>query len=710
MLKIVAIFESMALYFGCTGKYMYKTKKNQQFKYPKAHVGDQIDQYFSTEVADPYRWLEDDCSQQTGNWVKEQNQFTKSVLGQLSGREVIKSQLKKHQDFERLEVPFIKGKYIWFFKNSGLQNQSVLYRQSLDQTEEAEVFLDPNLFNSNGTASLAGYQFSVTGKYLAYQVSENGSDWNRIYVVEVASGERINSTGIESKFSDLAWVGDKGFYYSRYDRGCNDSFSVKNDQHKLYYHLLGGREDTLVFGNTDEQESRYVSAEVSEDGRYLFAYSCKTTSGNRLFIKDLSQPDHGWVAAVTDEGSSVWYLVSDQGWIYFYTNLDAVNGKVVRCRADKSQPEYWETVIAETDHAMDCNISGKYFFAHYVVDVCSRVKQYDFSGNYIQDIALPGLGSVEGFAAEKNQKKTFFGFSNYTTAKEIYCLDLDTQEIELFKSSSSPFKGTDYLSEQVFYPSKDGTCIPMTIVRHKKTQLTKKNPTILYGYGGFQASLLPEFDPNIAAWLELGGIYAVANLRGGSEYGKAWHDAGCRLNKQNVFDDFIAAAEFLIDKQYTNSDFLAINGASNGGLLVAAVMLQRPELFKVVVPEVGVLDMLRYHTFTAGAGWSYDYGTAEDSQEMFEYLKAYSPVHNVISDVNYPATLILTSDHDDRVVPAHSFKFSAALQAHSNGTNPQLIRIETDAGHGAGTPTSKRLEAKADVYGFILQQMDFSLL
>ncbi|MBL1383275.1 MAG: S9 family peptidase, partial [Colwellia sp.] len=577
---------------------------------------------------------------------------------------------------------------------------------------EAEVFLDPNTFSEDGTTSMSGLSFSEDGSLLAYQISEGGSDWRKIIVIDTETKEQVEQALVDVKFSGVSWLANDGFYYSSYDKPEGSELSAKTDQHKVYYHKLGQDqgEDTLVFGNTAEQKHRYVGAKATKDGRYLFISASVSTSGNKLFIKDLTKPDSEFVTVVGNTDSDTSVIDNEGSKLFLVTNLNAPNKKVVTVDASNPQPENWQDFIPETENVLNVTLGGNTFFANYMVDAISKVKQYNKKGELIREISLPGVGTASGFGGKKEQTTLYYSFTNYKTPGTTYSFDVQSGESKVYRKSGIDFNSDNYTSEQVFYTSKDGTKVPMIITYKSDIKLDGSNPTILYGYGGFNISLTPRFSSTTAAWLEQGGVYAVANIRGGGEYGKEWHKAGTQLQKQNVFDDFIAAAEYLQDKKYTSKKRLALRGGSNGGLLVGAVMTQRPDLFQVALPAVGVLDMLRYHTFTAGAGWAYDYGTSDQSKEMFDYLKGYSPIHNVKAGVEYPATMITTGDHDDRVVPSHSFKFAAELQANQAGTNPTLIRIETNAGHGAGTPTSKIIDLYADMYGFTLYNMGIKSL
>ncbi len=713
MKNITVIFFAFLSLVACKQE-PNEMKQNREaiaVNYPETKQVDTVDTYFGVEVKDPYRWLEDDRSAETEAWVKSENEVTFGYLDNIPYRKELKERLEKLWNYEKVGSPFTEGDYIYFYKNDGLQNQYVVYRKKGEDAKD-EVFLDPNSFSEDGTTSLAGLSFTNDGSLAAYSISEGGSDWCKIIVIDAVTKEQIGDTLIDVKFSGISWYKNEGFYYSSYDKPEGSELSAKTDQHKVYYHKLGTKQkdDKLVYGGTAAEKHRYIYGGVTEDNRYLLISPRVSTSGNKLFIKDLTKPNSPLVT-VLDNTDSDTYLIDNVGSkLYLVTNLNAPNQKIVTVDAANPTPENWKDFIPETEHVLSPSTGGGYFFTEYMVDAVSKVKQYDYDGNFIRDVELPGFGNAGGFGGKKEAKTDYYSFTNYNTPSSIYKYDVDTGKSELYWKPSIEFNSDDYESKQVFYNSKDGTKVPMIITHKKGIELNGKNPTILYGYGGFNISLNPSFSITNAIWMEQGGIYAVPNLRGGGEYGKEWHKAGTQMQKQNVFDDFIAAAEYLIENKYTSSDFLAIRGGSNGGLLVGATMTQRPDLMKVALPAVGVLDMLRYHTFTAGAGWAYDYGTAEDDKEMFEYLKGYSPVHNVKEGVQYPATLVTTGDHDDRVVPAHSFKFAAELQSKQTGNNPTLIRIETDAGHGAGTPVSKTIEQYADIFGFTLYNMGFETL
>lgn len=691
-----------------------QTKEQSSLTYPDTKKDETVDTYFDVEVADPYRWLEDDMSEETAVWVKEQNKVTFDYLNQIPFRNDLKEQLSDIWNYEKVGAPFHQGSFTYFYKNDGLQNQFVLYRYKTgEDPSTAEVFIDPNSFAEDGTISLDQVRFSTDGSKLAYSISEGGSDWRKIIILDAETKEKIGDTLIDVKFSGMSWKGEEGFYYSSYDKPDGSELSAKTDQHKLYFHKLGTpqSEDEVVFGGTEEERHRYVSGSVTEDNRYLLVSASVSTSGNKLFIKDLNKPDSEFVAILDNTDSDTYVMDNDGSKLFIVTNLNAPNKKIVSVDANSPAPENWKDLLPETENVLNAGTGGGYIFANYMEDAVSKVYQYDYDGKLVREIELPGVGSAGGFSAKKDEDELYYSFTNYITPPSIYKMEIESGDSELFIQPEIDFNPDDYESKQIFYTSKDGTKIPMIITHKKGLEMNGKNPTILYGYGGFNISLTPSFSIANAVWLNQGGIYAVPNLRGGGEYGKEWHISGTQLQKQNVFDDFIAAAEYLIDNDYTSNDYLAIRGGSNGGLLVGATMTQRPELMKVAIPAVGVLDMLRYHTFTAGAGWAYDYGTSEDNKEMFEYLKGYSPLHNIKEGVEYPATMITTADHDDRVVPAHSFKFAAELQAkHKNEENPTLIRIETDAGHGAGTPVSKTIEQSADVFAFILYNMGFEEL
>ena len=684
-------------------------KQQTNVNYPLTTKKAVIDTLFGTEVVDNYRWLEDDRSEATETWVKAENEVTFDYLSKIPYRTQLKTRLTELWNYEKVGTPFIEGGYTYFYKNDGLQNQYVIYRK---KDGEETVFLDPNTFSEDATTSLGSLSFSKDGKTVAYSISEGGSDWRKIIIMDAVSKTIKEDTLVDVKFSGISWYKNEGFYYSSYDKPKGSELSAKTDQHKLYYHQLGTaqKDDIVIFGEKAIEKHRYVGGSVTEDNRYLLISASTSTSGNKLYIKDLTVKNSPLIPIIDTFESDTYVAQNRKSKLYLVTNMNAPNKKVVTVDAKNPSSENWKDFIPETENVLSLNSGAGYFFAEYMVDAVSKVLQYDFDGNLVREVKLPGVGSSGGFGGKKEAKELYFSFTNYNTPNSSYKFNPKDGTYTSYWKPAINFNPEDYQSKQVFYTSKDGTKIPMIITHKKGVELNGKNPTILYGYGGFNISLTPSFSIANAVWMEQGGIYAVPSLRGGGEYGKKWHKAGTQMQKQNVFDDFIAAAEYLIEEKYTSSAYLAIRGGSNGGLLVGATMTQRPDLMKVALPAVGVLDMLRYHTFTAGAGWAYDYGTAEDSKEMFEYLKGYSPVHNVKEGVEYPATLVTTGDHDDRVVPAHSFKFAAELQNKQSGSNPTLIRIETNAGHGAGTPVAKTIEQYADIFGFTLFNMGFEQL
>ena len=698
------------VFFSISFINLFSQKQSISVKYPNTAKVDSIDTYFGIQVRDPYRWLEDDLSTETEQWVKAQNEVTFGYLNKIPYRKKLRERLEKLWNYEKISAPFKEGDYTYFYKNDGLQNQYVLYRKK--ENQEEEVFLDPNKFSEDGTTSLAGIEFTKDGSLAAYSISEGGSDWRKIIVIDTETKKTVGDTIIDVKFSGISWLGNKGFYYSSYDKPKGSELSAKTDQHKIYYHELNTpqKEDKIIFGNTQNEKNRYARAYTTEDQKYLIISASNSTSGNKLFIKDLSKPDSKLITILDNYDSDSYIIDNNDTKLFIVTNLNAPNKKIVVTDFSKPTPENWKDLIPETINVLSPSTGGGYIFAEYMIDAISNVYQYDYNGKFIRNIELPGIGSVNGFSGKKEEKELYFNFSNYNTPSSYYKLNVDSGNYETYWKPNINFKSEDYESKQVFYQSADGTKIPMIITYKKGTQLNGKNPTILYGYGGFNISITPSFSIGSTVWLEQGGILAIANLRGGGEYGKKWHLSGTKLNKQNVFDDFIAAGEYLINNEYTSSEYLAVRGGSNGGLLVGATLTQRPELMKVAICQVGVLDMLRYHKFTAGAGWAYDYGTSDESKEMFDYLKKYSPLHRIERSTEYPAVLITTGDHDDRVVPAHSFKFAATLQEAQIGKDPVLIRIETNAGHGAGTPVSKTIQQYADMYAFTLFNMGFTKL
>jgi prolyl oligopeptidase len=681
-------------------------KKEMKFAYPKTRIEESAqDKYFETTVADPYRWLENDTSAETKAWVKAENKVTQAYLNSIPFRNGIKKRLQTLWNYERFSAPSKEGKYTYFYKNTGLQNQSVMYRQLGNETPT--IFLDPNSFSVKGTTSLAGISFSKDGSLAAYQISEGGSDWRKVIVIDASTQTKMGDTLKDVKFSSMAWKGNEGFYYSSYDKPKEGSqLSGKTQSHKLYYHKLGTNQatDKLIFGG-NELPIRYIDGSITENEHWLIISAANATYGNQIYVQNLLKPNAPIIQLNHDMKNSSGVLDADDQFFYIETDVDAANKKIVKAPINKPTVENWVDLIPETKNVLSVTTAGGYFFCSYLKDAVSQVFQYDKTGKKIREVVLPGVGTATGFSGKENDKEVYFTFTSYIYPPTIFKLTIASGKTSVFKKPNVQFNPSDFESKQVFYTSKDGTRIPMIITHKKGINLNGKNPTLLYGYGGFSISLTPSFSTANIVLLENGGIYAVANLRGGGEYGEDWHNAGVKTKKQNVFDDFIAAAEYLKTANYTSTEYLAIAGGSNGGLLVGACITQNPDLCKVAFPAVGVMDMLRYHKFTAGAGWAYDYGTSEDSKEMFEYLRKYSPVHNLKSGTNYPATMVTTADHDDRVVPAHSFKFAAALQAAHRGENPVMIRIETQAGHGAGMSTQQVIEGVTDKWSFLFYNM-----
>lgn len=681
------------------------TSQQKKIVYPETAKVDTVDVYFGTQVPDPYRWLENDTSAATAEWVKAQNEVTAEYLSRIPFRDKLLKRMTELADYEKIGTPFKKhGKY-YFRKNDGLQNQSVYYVQD-SLNGEPRVFLDPNKLSEDGTVALTGLYFSNDGKYTAYSISRSGSDWSEIFVMNTETGKLLDDHIQWAKFSGASWEKD-GFYYSAYDAPVKGKeFSNVNENHKIYYHKIGEPQssDKLVYRNPAHPK-RFYSAGTSEDERVLFLFESGAGRGNNLSIRNLTKPGAPFVQLTTDfdyQYSPI-EVIGDQ--IYIFTNYGAPKNRIMV--ADLKQPklENWKELVPESDAVLSgADIIGGKLFLTYDKDASNHAYVYGLDGKMIHEIKLPSLGSV-GFSGDKDDKECFFGFTSFTIPGATYKYDMDGNSYELYRAPEVQFNPDDFVTEQIFFTSKDGTKVPMFLTYKKDLKKNGKNSVFLYGYGGFGISLNPYFTTSRIPFLENGGIYAQVNLRGGSEYGEEWHIAGTKMQKQNVFDDFISAAEYLIDNKYTNKEGIAIVGGSNGGLLVGACMTQRPDLFRVAVPQVGVMDMLRYHKFTIGWNWASDYGTSEDSKEMFEYLKGYSPLHNLKPGTKYPATLITTADHDDRVVPAHSFKFAATLQAANDGTNPTIIRIDTKAGHGAGKPMSKILEEQADTYGFIMYNL-----
>ncbi|MFZ1785455.1 MAG: prolyl oligopeptidase family serine peptidase [Ferruginibacter sp.] len=708
MLRILTIATCIILFTACNDNASQSTLtsyKTIEVKYPETVKDSTVkDNYFGTVVPDPYRWLENDTSAETAAWVKAENEVTQNYLSQIPFRDAIKSRYEKLFNFEKYSAPFRQGKYMYYYKNSGLQNQSVLYREA-DGSNVAEEFLDPNTFSKDGTTSLAGISFSKDGSMAAYNISEGGSDWQKIVVMDAATKKQTGDT-LELKFSGASWKGNDGFYYSNYERTKNGNIlSAKNDNQKLYYHKLGTPQsaDNLVYGD-DAHAVRYIWGYLSEDEKWLIMGAANETYGSSLSVQDLTKPGSPVIQIVTDMKNNHSIIDVDDNYFYIQTDKDAPTNKLVAAPVANPVQANWKTIVEAKPEVLSVSAVGGSIFCSYLKDAVNKVYQYDRTGKQIREVQLPGLGTAGGFSGKMDEKETYFVFTSYVNPTTIYKMDLASGKTSVYKESKVQFKPADFESKQVFYTSKDGTKIPMLITYKKGLELNGKNPCLLYGYGGFGVSLTPYFSTSNIILMENGGLFAVPNIRGGGEYGEDWHNAGIKTKKQNVFDDFIAAAQYLVDSKYTSRDMLAIEGGSNGGLLVGACITQKPDLCKVAFPAVGVMDMLRYNQFTAGAGWSYDFGTAQDSKEMFEYLYHYSPLHNVKAAA-YPATMITTADHDDRVVPAHSFKFAAAMQANQQGANPVLIRIETKAGHGAGKSTQQIIQEQADKWSFMFYNM-----
>ncbi len=687
---------------------------NRDFTYPETKKIDHVDTYHGVEVPDPYRWLEDDLADDTKAWVTAQNEVTFGYLNSIPFKAELQSRIEKLNDYEKISAPFKEGDYEYFYKNDGLQDHSVVYRTPVgDDKATPEVFLDPNTFSKDGTVALRGIIFTEDGTLSAHMITEGGSDWRKIIVMDVKEKRILEDTLMDVKFSGVSWRGNEGFYYSSYDKPKGESeLSAKTQHHKLYYHQLGTPQsrDAVVFGG-EKQPNRYVGGGITTDNNYLIISAAQNTSGAQMYVKDLNNPSGPLIQIQDDYFARCNYVANEGTTFYFNTNIGAPNYRLVKVDLNNPDQKNWKDVIPETENVLRVNTGGGKIFANYLVDAKTAIKQYDMNGKMEREVELPGIGSASGFGAKDEDKDFYYTFTSFTYPSTIFKYDIASGKSTLYRESNVKFNPEDYETKQVFYNSKDGTKVPMFIVHKKGLKMDGKNPTYLYAYGGFNVSLTPRFSSTRIAWLEQGGIYAQPNLRGGGEYGEKWHLAGTKMNKQNVFDDFIAAGEYLISNNYTSSDYLAIAGGSNGGLLVGATMAQRPDLAKVALPAVGVMDMLRYHKFTAGAGWAADYGTADDSPEMFEYLKNYSPVHALKAGTAYPATMVTTADHDDRVVPAHSFKFAAQLQESHEGENPVMIRIQTNAGHGS-VSTKQRMELSADIYAFVWENMgvtpDFS--
>ncbi len=674
--------------------------------YPETAKGDSVCTYFGVDVPEPYAWLENDTSAETGAWVKAQNDITFAYLDKIPFRQALKKRLTDLTNYPKYGSPFKKNDVYYFFKNDGLQNQSVLYRQpTLDA--EPEELLDPNKLSDDGTVALTNISFSKDGKYLAYSIARSGSDWNEIYVMDVATRSLLDDQVKWVKFSDISWEGD-GFYYSAYDAPvAGKELSNKNEYHKIFFHRVGQAQtsDKLIFENKNHP-LRNCGAKITEDEKFIFIFETESTSGNSLHLKDLSKSNAPLTQLVADFENDYSPIGHFNEKLYVVTNWGAPRQRLMAIDPAKPARENWTEVIPETENVLEnVEIIGGRFVAIYMKDATDHAYVFDASGKQLYEINLPTLGTVNGLSGDEKDNEAFYVFTSYTFPPTIYRFDVAENKSEVFHKTEVAFNPEDYVSEQVFFTSKDGTKVPMSLTYKKGLARNAQNPTMLYGYGGFNISLTPSFNVGRIPFIENGGIYAIVNLRGGGEYGEEWHKAGTKLQKQNVFDDFIAAGEYLIAENFTSPEKLAINGGSNGGLLVGACMTQRPDLFAVAIPEVGVLDMLRYQKFTIGWAWATDYGTSDESEEMFQYLMGYSPLHNLKKGVKYPATLVTTADHDDRVVPAHSFKFAAALQAANDGTNPTLIRIDPKAGHGAGRPIGKVIDAQTDVWSFVMYNL-----
>ena len=685
-----------------------------KLSYPVARKSDQVDDYHGTKVADPYRWLEDLDSPETKAWVEAENKLTFDYLNQIPERSWIKSRLTELWNYERFGTPFKEGGRYFYTKNSGLQNQSVLY--TVDSLEsQPRALLDPNTLSTDGTVALSGLRISHNGKLMAYGLAASGSDWTEWHVRDVDTGNDLPDTIKWVKFSGAAWTIDaKGFFYSRYEEPTSgNKLAAVNEYQKFYYHRLGTRQsdDVLVYSSNDEKQKRWTyRGFVTDDGRYLILnLSPGASSENRVYYKDLQANNAPLVKLLDESGIAYRFIDNDGPVFWFSTDKDTPHKKVIAIDTRAPEQKNWKVVIPEAKETLNgVNVVGDKFVASYLKDAHSLVKVYDLQGHFVREVELPGIGSASGFDGKRGDNETFYSFTSYTTPTTIYHYDVASGKSTIFRQPKVAFNPNDYEVKQVFYTSKDGTRVPMFITHKKGLKLDGNNPTLLYAYGGFDISELPGFSVANLAWLEMGGVYAVANLRGGGEYGKEWHEAGMKSKKQNVFDDFIAAAEWLIKNKYTSTPRLAITGGSNGGLLVGAVLTERPELFGAALPAVGVMDMLRFPKFTIGAAWMTEYGSP-DNPEDFKAIYAYSPLHNIKQGASYPPTLITTADHDDRVWPGHSFKFTATMQAAQAGPAPILIRIETKAGHGAGRPISKTIEEVTDRYGFLVRALNIKV-
>lgn len=701
-----------ALISGITITAINATECN--WKYPVAPTTNQVDEFFGVKVPDPYRWMEDNSSEDLGTWITEENKITSAYLKSIPERENIRARLTKLYNYERFGTPFKEGNRYFISHNNGLQNQSVLYTMdSLDG--EMRMLIDPNTLSTDGTVALSGLSVSENGKWMAYGLSASGSDWQEWRVRDVATGKDTQDHLEWIKFSSAEWRRDgSGFFYCRYDKPDDQhQYQASNENQKIYFHKLGDKQekDELIYARPDAPKQNF-GVEISQDDRYLIIYAHTGTAPlEEISILDLKAKAAGEkvepLCILPGFDADYRYIYNEGTKFWFFTDYQSPRARIIVFDCTAPQKENWKTIIPQAEETLlGVSLVNNRIVAHYLKDATSQVKIFNLQGKLIREVCLPGIGTASGFWDKKNERETFYSFTSFTTPGTIYRYDMQTGVSSIYKKATSEFKSEQYETKQIFYPSKDGTKIPMFIVYKKGLELNGKNPTLLYGYGGFNISMRPGFSVKRALWMEMGGVLAVANLRGGGEYGEEWHQQGIKLKKQNVFDDFISAAEWLIDHQYTSTEKLVIEGGSNGGLLVGACLLQRPDLFGAAVPEVGVMDMLRYHLFTIGWAWHSDYGLV-DNEDEFHALRAYSPVHNIKKGIKYPATFITTADHDDRVVPAHSFKFAAALQAAQAGSEPILIRIETKAGHSAGKPISKRIEESTDVLSFMVHELNF---
>ena len=708
LLSIVALSTSINL---------FAQNMNQKIVYPTSLKTNTIHEYFGKIVQDPYVWLENDTAKNTEEWVKSQNKFTQDYLAKIPYRNQIKKRLTEVWNYAKESAPQKHGEYYTYYKNDGLQNQSVLYiKKGLNGKEE--VLLDPNKLSKDGTVALQAAAFSKNEKYFAYAVSASGSDWQEIYVMDLAT-KKLTKDKIEHvKFTELAWLGDEGFFYAGYDKPKNEAtkYSAKTEYQKIFFHKIGSASDKDILVYEDKAHPlRYVFPEVTDGGKYLVLNISEGTDGSEIKVRPLgttfeNSPKTDFTTIVLGFNTNAAVVGEDKGKLLLWTNQDAPNYKIVKVDAQRPSMDQWETLIPEQKNYLQKLTSvGDALFGHYLQDACTNIIQYDYNGKEIRSIQLPGLGYINGFEGEKEDSEVYYTYTSFTEPGTTYHYNIKTGESTLYRKTKVNFDTNAYETKQVFFPSKDGTMVPMFITAKKGIKLDGQNPTLVYGYGGFNISLTPSFSVANIPFLEQGGIYVLVTLRGGGEYGEGWHRSGMLENKQTVFDDFIAASEYLVEQKYTNSTKLAIRGGSNGGLLVGACMTQRPDLFAVAFPQVGVLDMLRYHKFTVGWGWAVEYGTS-DKKDQFDYLIKYSPLHNIKPNVCYPATMVTTADHDDRVVPAHSFKFTARLQEFQSCDKPTLIRIDSKAGHGAGKPTSKLIDEAADIWSFLFYNMGYKAI